>query len=189
MTTIIIFGPPASGKTSYAERLKHFFGCSHIYEDDGRHDMKFPERGALILTSSEPEEIRCWQMRKVTPGQRDSLIFQSIYAARRRIEPGKPLIVKDEHAGIGPMDTRSERERNLDQAADFWLIWSPTGKRPPAKQHYTQASAQREAERLAANNPGQQFYVLEPRYEVAALLTRIRHGSPIAVSLDEEVPF
>lgn len=80
------------------------------------------------------------------------------------------------------MTERTERERNLDQIADFWIIWSPQGIHAPKFKHFTLESAEREAERLAATNPGKQFFVMEPRYEVAALLTRIRHAP-------DEVPF
>jgi hypothetical protein len=44
----------------------------------------------------------------------------------------------------------------------FWLIWSPTGLRPPKYRHGSPESAVREAERLAHQHPGQEFVVLEP---------------------------
>lgn len=78
---------------------------------------------------------------------------------------------------------RTEREKNLDQIADFWIVWSPQGIHAPKYQHGSLQAAEREAERLAATHPGKQFYVMEPRYEVAALLTRIRHVP------DDEAPF
>lgn len=42
----------------------------------------------------------------------------------------------------------------------FWMVWSPQG-RAPTKVHQTLGSATNEAERLARNNPGNQFYVLQ----------------------------
>lgn len=82
-------------------------------------------------------------------------------------------------------DTRTAREQNLDQEVDFWLVWSPQGTHPPRFQHTSLESAEREAERLAAAHPAKQFYVVEPRYEVTSLLTRIRHEQPLV----EEIPF
>jgi hypothetical protein len=49
-----------------------------------------------------------------------------------------------------------------DRPCPFWLVWSPTGQRPPRYQHPTYGSAQVEADRLARENPGCQFYVLQP---------------------------
>ncbi len=186
MTTVVIYGPPASGKTRNAEALRQFFGCTHIYEDDVSHRAEFPKPGALILTQSSPDSILRWQLEKAGRGIMETLVFHGILSALRQMEMATPTLITDEYVNIGSADDRTERERKLDQEADFWLVWSPTGKSPPTKRHYTQGSAEREAGRLAANNPGQQFYVLEPRYEVAALLTRIRHAPPV---LDEEVPF
>lgn len=44
----------------------------------------------------------------------------------------------------------------------FWLVWSPTGARPPRFRHPTEQSAIAEAERLARAHPGQLFVVLQP---------------------------
>lgn len=40
-----------------------------------------------------------------------------------------------------------------------YFVWSPSGH-IPTFQHDTAASARTEAERLARNNPGQEFFVL-----------------------------
>lgn len=42
----------------------------------------------------------------------------------------------------------------------FWIVWCPSGERPPSYRHQFQDMATREAERLAAENPGRLFYVL-----------------------------
>lgn len=42
----------------------------------------------------------------------------------------------------------------------FWLVWNET-RDPPRHKHYSLDDAKREAERLARNNAGQQFHVLE----------------------------
>jgi len=44
---------------------------------------------------------------------------------------------------------------------EFWLVWNPEGHRPPQYQHHSAKDAADEAERLAAINPGQSFYVLQ----------------------------
>ncbi len=41
----------------------------------------------------------------------------------------------------------------------FWLVWSPQGHAPTVP-HATEGAAQCEAERLAASNPGKEFYTL-----------------------------
>lgn len=43
---------------------------------------------------------------------------------------------------------------------EFWLVWNPDGQRPPTRQHLSAESAGDEAARLAANKPGEPFYVL-----------------------------
>lgn len=44
--------------------------------------------------------------------------------------------------------------------APFWFVWNPGG-RNPAFRHRSEESAVDEAERLARNNPGETFVVLE----------------------------
>jgi hypothetical protein len=46
------------------------------------------------------------------------------------------------------------------QIDKFWMVYSPQG-RAPTYQHGTPNDAKKEAERLAALSPGQQFFVLE----------------------------
>lgn len=44
----------------------------------------------------------------------------------------------------------------------FWLVWNPARNEwPPSARHGDYATALKEAERLARNNQGQQFIVLE----------------------------
>jgi len=43
----------------------------------------------------------------------------------------------------------------------FWLVWRDGGWAPQYK-HDSRKSAENEAERLARENPGQDFYVLMP---------------------------
>jgi hypothetical protein len=43
----------------------------------------------------------------------------------------------------------------------FWLVWSPTGHKPPSFRHPSIESATTEADRLATAHPGQTFIVLE----------------------------
>ena len=50
----------------------------------------------------------------------------------------------------------------------FFLVWSPAGRTPPSKRHVTEAAARQEAERLAAENPGSEFYVLQAQSVSAA---------------------
>lgn len=41
----------------------------------------------------------------------------------------------------------------------FYMVWNPQGRNPTCR-HGTASDATKEAERLAANNPGQKFFVL-----------------------------
>ena len=43
----------------------------------------------------------------------------------------------------------------------FWMIYSPDGGSAPRKMHYSYASAAGEARRLAGENIGRKFFVLE----------------------------
>ncbi|MFG1304206.1 hypothetical protein V5F34_08705 [Xanthobacter autotrophicus] len=43
----------------------------------------------------------------------------------------------------------------------FFLVWNPNGMGPPRYRHGTKESAEKEALRLAGENPGQTFHVLE----------------------------
>lgn len=42
----------------------------------------------------------------------------------------------------------------------FWMVWNPE-RSAPRHRHDYEGGARAEAERLAATNPGQEFYVLE----------------------------
>lgn len=53
----------------------------------------------------------------------------------------------------------STSQESTGRQPAFWIIWNPMGG-PPAHRHYSQESATREAERLAAENPGATFIVL-----------------------------
>ncbi|MDN6885456.1 hypothetical protein QMO14_17820 [Variovorax sp. CAN2819] len=74
---------------------------------------------------------------------------------------------------------------------EFWLVWSPHGHRPPSRQHLSAESAGDEAERLAAANPGNYFYVLH------AVEVRRTANAPVESlvlakrepSDDDELPF
>jgi hypothetical protein len=50
---------------------------------------------------------------------------------------------------------------NTKTESAFWLVWSPTGARPPKHRHLSEQSATTEAERLAREHRGQLFVVLE----------------------------
>lgn len=70
----------------------------------------------------------------------------------------------------------------------FWLVWSPQGITPPTFRHPSLGSARDEAHRLAHENPGREFFVVEPasRYVVPR--------APMAVAQyesdpDDRVPF
>lgn len=72
-----------------------------------------------------------------------------------------------------------------DAPTPFWLVWSPGGERPPRYRHPDLLSATIEADRLAAANPGQKFFVLAPICSaLAEVITRERFCDPL-----DQVPF
>jgi hypothetical protein len=51
----------------------------------------------------------------------------------------------------------------------FWIVWSPTGAKPPRHRHLTFADAMGEAERLAVANPGHEFFALGAEASVCSV--------------------
>lgn len=65
----------------------------------------------------------------------------------------------------------------------FWFVWNPAG-RAPQHQHASKHGAISEAERLARNNPGETFIVLE------SVCARTVDGMQrIDLSPEQEYPF
>ena len=52
------------------------------------------------------------------------------------------------------------------EAVSFWIVWNPQGYFAPKFKHPSYELAEKEATRLATENPGQKFYVLAPICEV-----------------------
>ena len=52
MSTIIIYGPKACGKTRNAQKLAKKYGCKKII--DGWDDTRRPPENALVLTNETP---------------------------------------------------------------------------------------------------------------------------------------
>jgi hypothetical protein len=49
----------------------------------------------------------------------------------------------------------------VTEKVPFWIVWNPSGNGSHYR-HDDPIAAEIEAERLAEQNPGQKFYVLEP---------------------------
>lgn len=73
---------------------------------------------------------------------------------------------------------------SIPKPTPFWLVWNENG-RAPCYKHETSGSASREAERLAAANPGQTFVVLAPMLSVRSNVLEYQHFS----SAYDMVPF
>lgn len=67
----------------------------------------------------------------------------------------------------------------------FWMVWRLNWS-PPCAKHSTEESAIREAERLARNNPGETFVVLEA---MKARCVENMQRFDLAVDADDGVPF
>lgn len=70
----------------------------------------------------------------------------------------------------------------------FWLVWNPNGRNPTYR-HTTRESAQIEAERLAALNPRQSFFVLKAAGGALANQPVAVPFKMVAAVPDHEVPF
>ena len=69
----------------------------------------------------------------------------------------------------------------------FWMVWNPDG-RGPRYEHMSRSNADREAQRLARENPGQEFYVLKA---VAGFVTQHQPVESIKLRKPQEddIPF
>lgn len=63
----------------------------------------------------------------------------------------------------------------------FWVVWNP-GHGSPRVRHESQTVAEREAHRLAIENPGVEFYVL-------AAVKEFKARDPVEVRVLDEIPF
>lgn len=73
----------------------------------------------------------------------------------------------------------------MNEQQKFWLVWSPTGARPPHYRHASHQAAVNEAERLAATHPGQEFIVLGAEaLRLVDSMKRVEFVDP-----GEELPF
>ncbi len=66
---------------------------------------------------------------------------------------------------------------------DFYLVWNPNGTNPRFR-HSTRTGALTEAQRLAAAQPGQDFYVLH-----AVSVSRVKDPVETVSLTDDGLPF
>ncbi len=69
----------------------------------------------------------------------------------------------------------------MDEIRPFWVVWNPSHGLP-RYQHYTAEEARNEAKRLAALNPGQDFYVL-------GTIGKARRDEPVTWFDADPIPF
>lgn len=73
------------------------------------------------------------------------------------------------------------------QAEKFWIVWCPTGAKPPSFRHPTFGAATTEADRLARENPGREFFVLGAESSCCAVsMQRVEYLDPTP---DPQIPF
>lgn len=74
----------------------------------------------------------------------------------------------------------------FSRRAIFWIVWNPAGRNPTFR-HRSESAAVAEAERLARENPGQTFVVLQ---SVCARRTQTMECVDLSQPVDErEIPF
>ena len=72
--------------------------------------------------------------------------------------------------------------------AKFWFVWNPSG-RIPRYQHWAKDAAVREAERLARQNPDDEFVVLESVASVRVPETPVTWREHVHTDDDRDLPF
>lgn len=66
----------------------------------------------------------------------------------------------------------------------FFLVWCPTGTKSPRFRHETYEDAVKEAERLAKDVPGQEFYVL-----CAETMRKVDNMTRVYFERNDVIPF
>lgn len=69
----------------------------------------------------------------------------------------------------------------------FWMVWNPNG-RQPRHMHMNRVAADQEAQRLARENPGEQFFVLKSMTGFTAIPQPVE-TIKIRPALPDEIPF
>jgi len=54
--SVIVYGPPGSGKTRNAELIRDFFGYDKVCDGASMVDFNFPKKGHVVLTNDVPDE-------------------------------------------------------------------------------------------------------------------------------------
>ena len=81
-----------------------------------------------------------------------------------KIGGGNSVIYKNvRYVGPLPKEKPEPLATPAVQNPKFWLVWCPNGPYPPSYRHSTEASAVKEAERMAKEHPASRFYVLEAK--------------------------
>lgn len=83
-------------------------------------------------------------------------------------------------------------------ATKFWMVWCPQGGTPTVR-HHSREAADTEAARLAAKNPGKEFFVLKAvggRVAAAPQVQEIELAAPQSLPMgrlgrdcDPDIPF
>jgi hypothetical protein len=88
------------------------------------------------------------------PARVEDVILRPLVHGARRLPMDAIRLIIEEPAKVAA---------EAPKAATFWLVWSPTGAKPPHYRHTSESSARTEAERLAREHRGARFYVLEAK--------------------------
>jgi hypothetical protein len=78
------------------------------------------------------------------------------------------------------------KKMNMEFApVKFWMLWNPQGRAPTFK-HETLEDARKQAEKLARNNNGETFYVLEA---ISYVRKKDVDWTELSENLEEYLPF
>jgi hypothetical protein len=82
------------------------------------------------------------------------------------------------------------QEQLLNPTAAFWLVWRDSYNSTPHYKHRSKESAEREAERLAREFPGERFYVLPALANaVCKIQPVVWEEGGTSASEEKEIPF
>lgn len=70
----------------------------------------------------------------------------------------------------------------------FWMVWRENGSAPTCR-HFTKQIALAEAERLAALNPGEVFFVLKATAGVVSQSPKVERVKLERLESDDDIPF
>jgi len=157
--------------------MTHIFYPYTVHQsDDGAWQVRFPDVPEALTEGATETEARYLAA--------DALLaaLDGLQKLGRDIpdpSPARGRVV----VAVPRLRRQTQQTTNLKDTMEktpFYLVWN-SGGFPPSYKHPTRVCAEIEAERLARDNPGQHFYVLEPTHRFVKsemVITEFDTGRP-----------